>query len=441
MAGMSVMLEGGSEAMWKHRGNGRASTSEGASQQADNPWVEEDAAPSPKAFACRASLVSALRRCLFHAQLSSKATDALAVMALLISLIGSQWYTMEVLLQPPGAFATNIAAFAIHTVHALFCLSWISVAYHGPGRVDPQEQSVAAPTEFVSALRVGQFCEDPPFSDESRWCGPCSSWILHSEFQHTGISGMPDAGVTGLMYSHHCKFAATCIGFRNLRCFVVWLVYGQALMMMLVLLTVRSLCISPHFRETALQVASFLPLLVYYAYLSHTSLSSTSKRLLAGWRSWVLLRKYETLVQEAQKAQFHLSAALDDCLGPDQQADPTVSNDTITLALDRLNKAIAGVHFQRGLLGLFSPQSFVDALVPVFGEPFSLLWWVPMRSGGSGDPLAPTFYNEKACKAWVELGEALEYSIRLTRLRKEAAAQWAHRISQLLSASKSGAKR
>mmetsp|Transcript_85704 Transcript_85704/g.223680 ORF Transcript_85704/g.223680 Transcript_85704/m.223680 type:complete len:83 (-) Transcript_85704:16-264(-) len=44
---------------------------------------------------------------------------------------------------------------------------------------------------------------------------------------------------------HHCHFTGECIGFRNFRCFLVWLFYTLMLLLALVTVAIRALIVCP----------------------------------------------------------------------------------------------------------------------------------------------------------------------------------------------------
>merc|ERR1711971_134317 len=102
--------------------------------------------------------------------------------------------------------------------------------------------------------------------------------------------------------------------------------------------------------------------------------------------------------------------------------------------LERLSDAMTSVaKSKRGLLGLFRDASVLKSLAHAFGEPVSWQWFVPLRTRGSEDPLAPRFHDAEACEAWASLGSALAACHKVINHRRNAADQWSERIERFLS--------
>merc|ERR1712039_347980 len=88
------------------------------------------------------------------------------------------------------------------------------------------------------------------------------------------------------------------------------------------------------------------------------------------------------------------------------------------------------------LRGPFKSPTITSSLAVVFGEPLSLYWLLPMRPGGSGDPLCPEIASSDACEPWADLATFLTRcgSKEMWAKQHKAADQWSQRAKKLIAA-------
>merc|ERR1719195_2096271 len=100
---------------------------------------------------------------------------------------------------------------------------------------------------------------------------------------------------------HHCYLTGQCIGFRNLRGFVIWLFYGITCMMQIGLLTVHRLWLNGRPQDAwslVLWIGWFI-YLVLVANILGGQLRNSLMRAAAGWPSKILMLKFKGLLKDA----------------------------------------------------------------------------------------------------------------------------------------------
>lgn len=310
--------------------------------------------------------------------------DVLAVSGNLGIQAGLYYLTMVELLPAAhkGKRAVRIWAAIGHVLYALFLLSWAGVVYHGPGRV-PQhvEEDTEPPDLLAGAFDVG-FWAAKPFGPRAQWCEVCRHW-KPALANHCSICNR-----CSLWMDHHCNFIGTCIGFRNMRCMLVWLFYTQVLLAYLALLSFRRLFVGPALSLwVAIHIQAFIVLWLFTLWLSGGTFWDMMEQVSWGWPSGIQLRKFWGAAQRADRIRNMISMKETQYLQPRKE----------------LHEALLVV-WQRGhVLGPFSTEW--GGLLPVFGEPPSWRWLLPLRPGGKGDPLRPQQLDPVTCQGWATLGK------------------------------------
>merc|ERR1712043_93168 len=245
----------------------------------------------------------------------------------------------------------------------------------GPGRV-PAERDLGSqlPAAMAAALQVGKFCKLHEFGSTDTWCTKCCRWkpVLAS---HCGTCDR-----CSMWMDHHCFFAGQCVGHRNLRCFLCFLLSAQLLTAFNILCGGLRFLVSPLDHWERLWLSLFILGNVYFHANARGHTGNTLGRLSAGWLSLVMMLKYESISNAAREVQSNHGAEIRAGI-----VRPIVAN--IRQPWLRL------VRPKGGLYGLFMPD-----LEYVFGEPLSWRWLLPFRSGGTDDPLQPTHVDENACE-------------------------------------------
>lgn len=307
---------------------------------------------------------------------------------LLVNCHGRSFFLRELAQPPDDTFAWMLNV-VCHLCLMLALASWIGTSFHGPGRVPKAEQEMRMLPTMASALSAaGTYCERP-FTAENDWCSECNSWkpVLAHHCKYCQCCSM--------WMDHHCFFAAQCIGFRNLRCFLLWLCYTAALLQLLMLATVRRFFVLPVDRGLCIHLLAFAVFLALFWWRVVNQLLDILNQIFAGWASRVLCMKFRGILTRARTAVKTLEAQELGC-------------ETSSARLQPLQRACKRVNALSGFCrGLFVASHAVESLAFVFGEPPSLLWLLPLRAGGTGQPLEPTACDQDACVAWSALGEVL----------------------------------
>jgi len=187
-----------------------------------------------------------------------------------------------------------------------------------------------------------------------------------------------------------------CVGFRNLRCFLLMLFYTQVLCFLLVPLAARrALLAEPALDRWATArlmalCAGWLGLMRFVRYFSRTIIGKTS----AGWPSHVLLVKFQGIYDLAVRVG-------NEQLERQQAGAAAPQLEALQQLLRRLRRRTGGIR------GFLRAGDLLGSLALVFGEPPSWRWLLPLLPGGSGDPLQPTVFDVKACEDWAALAQIL----------------------------------
>eukprot|EP00931_Biecheleriopsis_adriatica_P025485 TRINITY_DN15629_c0_g1_i1.p1 TRINITY_DN15629_c0_g1~~TRINITY_DN15629_c0_g1_i1.p1 ORF type:complete len:368 (-),score=53.00 TRINITY_DN15629_c0_g1_i1:15-1046(-) len=324
-----------------------------------------------------------------------RAADRTAIIALAVYAVALCVYVAYDVLVPWEWVIVRWMAAADLFAFLLCLASWAGVARYGPGRVPSKRLPAVGQTSLLDprlaeALTIGRFCQEAPFGPTDAWCDICRSWkppLAHHCSQCNRCSMWMD---------HHCNCVAHCVGFRNIRCHIVWLGYCCLLH--------AFVAVSMLFRICGATLAIFedawaLPRLLAVSCLltrvflkAWKAFNSYLNQVATGWPSYVLLKKF--------KAAMSLAEEID--ARADSNAEPSVH-------VLQLRRAVARLTLRPGrYLGPFAPVSGVlEGLEQVFGERPSWRWALPLRPGGTGDPLQPKFYNAEVCAAWAELATCL----------------------------------
>lgn len=240
---------------------------------------------------------------------------------------------------------------------------------------------------------------------------------------------------------HHCNFTGQCVGFKNIRCFLLMQLYTQLLLYLLAPLAVRRLWLEPlpwTDAWSAAKLIAFAAAWVKLRRLVRYFLSAVLGKIGRGWPSLVLLSKFQGVVQYASCVEKQACGRI-----------AATCSATASVGLSRLQLAIAQVHGPNNTLrGIFAATDFWSSVANVFGEPRSWRWLNPLLVGGSGDPLAPVLYDAKACEAWASLGSCLEdqcsaavaqireqdkMAANAARKEREARHAWSERVTAMLA--------
>eukprot|EP00930_Biecheleria_cincta_P014300 TRINITY_DN12365_c0_g3_i1.p1 TRINITY_DN12365_c0_g3~~TRINITY_DN12365_c0_g3_i1.p1 ORF type:complete len:450 (-),score=61.55 TRINITY_DN12365_c0_g3_i1:279-1628(-) len=333
-------------------------------------------------------------RCMFARgviQFVHRRGQDIASMGLLILCyaIGYVYVTREIL-ESEGAALSSVLSKACHVIFVLCLASWAGITYHGPGRERGQEEMQCSdlPPPLADAIAAVGAVSKRPFTSVGVWCSECGCWksaLAH----HCSVCQR-----CSLWMDHHCFFTGQCIGFRNLRCAIVWLSY---LLLLLVLLSVAALYrvfAGPPMDKWAYMRLSVSAVLAAGASKAvWVNLSDYLKQLSTGWPSFVMLTKFRGVQQRAStlgKDMEKLSARI-------HEHPP---------ALKPLAEAYAGITWKgdrHNIRGLFLAAGIIEALAQVFGEPCSWRWLLPLLPGGSGDPRRPVSFNAEVCSSWRSL--------------------------------------
>merc|ERR1719159_1423058 len=192
---------------------------------------------------------------------------------------------------------------------ALCLLSWLGIIIHGPGRPSEAYPAGAAalapekaqelPPEAAAAFQAGQICRKAPFSAEGESytdCGVVKKSVFYTHCAH--------CNQCSYMMESHCSLAAQCVGYRNLRCYLTWLGYGQSLLCCLLVLSARRLLQTglPSINDGISVIRHF----GWCAYMWMTccliinSAQPVILRIAAGWPSKVMWKKFNTLHNEGK---------------------------------------------------------------------------------------------------------------------------------------------
>mmetsp|Transcript_36218 Transcript_36218/g.101982 ORF Transcript_36218/g.101982 Transcript_36218/m.101982 type:complete len:246 (+) Transcript_36218:3-740(+) len=233
---------------------------------------------------------------------------------------------------------------------------------------------------------------------------------------------------------HHCNFAWSCIGFSNMRCFLVWLSYGHLLMALLLAATARRFAEIgwPADKQGWAICAAWCLFVLRLCFLFHFYLSTTFIRILMGWPSRVMLEKFRSLNQAGKELSSDLAAMAEKCREESRPDAPDFKG-----AIDALRRANSEIEYRSGQFRgmLRSPFKSADSMnnfIAVFGSYPGWRWLLPMVPGGSGDPIQPPAVHAPACDAWLKLVAALDEGTTIVAEQQRAAEQWSQRVQALV---------
>ncbi|CAK0897392.1 unnamed protein product [Prorocentrum cordatum] len=336
-------------------------------------------------------------------------------------MLGYVYVTSE-LLQPDGV-QVRWASLLCQALLALMMASWAGVKYHGPGMVPPSGAS-KVPDAVARALKAGKFCESHPFDARDSWCPKCDHW-KPVWAHHCSVCNR-----CSMWMDHHCHFTGECIGFRNFRCFLVWLFYTLMLLLALVTVAIRALIVCPPAGNWAwARFAAFVAFMLMFlqhavSYFMYSvrkviQLLAASATIapwrITGWHSMVTWEKFRAVVIEYTDQAMSRIKSQQRIISHAQLTDPQAflearaANGALHVYIQELQRCRDRLLNADGTLrGLFSAGDPVSSLSAIFGEPLSWRWILPLRPRMSGDPFTPGSYDEDACAAWEALADCLE---------------------------------
>lgn len=391
-----------------------------ASGSSSSCFEGEDDLPdkSRRTLACPVKCHRAADAFCSHPRVTAARTPCLFFLA----LSATYAYVVGEVLQPIDNYITIAMLVLFHLAFACFLASWAAVAYHGPGSVPSSGPQL--PLEFAAAFAGGRICPTAEFGPTSSWCDACESWKPVMAYH------CPACNACGMWVDHHSLFAAQCVGFKNLRCFLVWHIYGQMLLLMSVPALLIRIFWGPQFTMwSSVGLFGFFMCLGASFVRARRELSLLLKRLYAGWPSEVMYSSFLAISMQAQSTVLLLEAGLNDWSTPQD--------------VDEMQSALSQVTFRKGQLrGLFNAKLKLNMLTLVFGEKLSFLWLLPFMPGGSGDSLQPSSYDADSCARWAELAVTMEKHVeRHATWEKQAKAKLdrLQRMSERLAPSASKA--
>lgn len=275
------------------------------------------------------------------------------------------------------------------TLLALFLANWAAVVCYGPGR--PKAEHSSLPTPLHSLLAAGHSLQRP-LTAEDAWCRVC-------EAEKPALaSHCHQCNRCCYWLDHHCNFFGQCVGFRNMRCFIVALIYGNLMCAYLVAITLL-LWTEPTFASFPwLCVAAWTIYILWWWRKVWHFLRCACWEVVTGWRSSVLRMKLSQwqVVASEQGAELRFAQSGDDAM---QRA----FSEVILLPWEPTHPL--GIFLEPGQFGRRS--SCWEQFQGVFGSPPSIAWLLPI-CGGTGDPWQPVGVSTKACEAWLLLASAVE---------------------------------
>ena len=273
----------------------------------------------------------------------------------------------------------------------LFLANWAAVVCYGPGRPKPQHSS-KLPSALHSLLAKGHSLQRPT-AEGIAWCRVC-------EAEKPALaSHCHQCNRCCYWMDHHCNFFGQCVGFQNLRCFIVALVYGNLLCAFLFSMTLllwseqKTLASESSFWFCA---AWTMYILWWWRKVWHF-LRCACWEVVTGWRSSVLRMKLSQWQVAASEKGAELRHAQ-----PGDDGMQLAFSEVILLPWEPTHPL--GIFLDPGQFGRRS--SCIEQFQGVFGSSPSLAWLLPIK-GGTGDPWHPVGISTKACEAWLLLASAV----------------------------------
>ena len=334
------------------------------------------------------------RECGQVALLVRRQADIFGVMNVIgVLLISHCWTVPKAMQVSEDASVLGILGTWIRSIWlillALFLANWAAVVCYGPGR--PKAEHSSLPTPLHSLLAAGHSLQRP-LTAEDAWCRVC-------EAEKPALaSHCHQCNRCCYWMDHHCNFFGQCVGFRNMRCFIVALIYGNLMCAYLVAITLL-LWTEPTFASFPwFCVAAWTIYILWWWRKVWHFLRCACWEVVTGWRSSVLRMKLSQwqVVASEQGAELRFAQSGDDAM---QRA----FSEVILLPWEPTHPL--GIFLEPGQFGRRS--SCWEQFQGVFGSPPSIAWLLPI-CGGTGDPWQPVGVSTKACEAWLLLASAVE---------------------------------
>lgn len=271
-----------------------------------------------------------------------------------------------------------------------FVSHWAAVVGYGPGR-PPAGKGPELPRALKSLLAAGQSLPRPLSSEES-WCRFCE------EEKPALASHCQQCNRCCFWMDHHCNFLGQCVGFRNLRCFIMALTYGSCMCLFLAIMTLKLWSKSSSILESMALAAWSCYLIWLWRKLWHFLLLALWE-VVTGWRSAVMRMKFS----QWQELACDLGAEIRPVRPYDRPLQQAFS---AVLLLPEMPTHPLGIFLDPDAKRLSRGQQFEA----VFGSKPSFAWLLPFP-GGTGDPNEAHGISTKACELWQQLAMAVSGEI------------------------------
>eukprot|EP00931_Biecheleriopsis_adriatica_P091725 TRINITY_DN65606_c0_g1_i1.p1 TRINITY_DN65606_c0_g1~~TRINITY_DN65606_c0_g1_i1.p1 ORF type:complete len:267 (-),score=25.95 TRINITY_DN65606_c0_g1_i1:255-1055(-) len=204
----------------------------------------------------------------------------------------------------------RISLSTLAIIMSLFVITWFGAVYHGPGR--PKEgdrtlpnQKAQLPAALADAFASGKHCvSGPSFDGKEEWCGKCSSWKPPLA-SHCKICDR-----CCFFLDHHCTLIGKCVGFRNLRNFIVLLTVGQVIHGYLVICILHRLACHglPEDNWEWVKLVFWVVYIVQGTWFVRSRLNELLVPYSRGWLSRVHYIKFHNLMADASALSRELAA-------------------------------------------------------------------------------------------------------------------------------------
>lgn len=302
-----------------------------------------------------------------------------------------------------------------------FLVSYAGLIYHGPGRVPPQAMGPSRVPPAVAAA-LGQGGTDT-------WCEECSSW------KPVFASHCKACQRCCMWMDRHCFSAGTCIGHRNVRCYIVWLFYGitwcvyggAACILGLLVDTPEDLwdwCLRAAWLVFLFYSYCEMEPMLYMIIHESAWFNKYNRRAEAhGWPT-VQRKKFADVAMEGKDILTQASHLLQSDKGATVPADGATAfeqaQQQLKDAADELARVLrqltcpssnpsVSTTYVKGTIAQVAPRGRVDMkrLEFMFGAKLSPAWILPAVPGGKGDGLEPYDHSEALCALWAALRDAI----------------------------------